>query len=52
MPEPTNDSAAIERAADAKAEWCAPQLTVLGDMRSLTEAGGAVIPEGGGNSHS
>lgn len=36
----------------AKLEWQAPTLTVLGDVRTMTEAGGVNIPDGGGNNMS
>ncbi len=33
-------------------EWEAPTITVLGDVRTMTEAGGVNIPDGGGNNRS
>lgn len=48
MPESTTDQSLVERSVQAKQEWHAPRLTVLGDMRTLTEAGGAVTPDGNG----
>lgn len=50
MPEPTSDRSAVERSVETKQEWHAPQLTVLGDMRKLTETGGQFAPDGGGTS--
>jgi hypothetical protein len=46
MPESTTDQSVVERSVQAKQEWHAPRLTVLGDMRTLTETGGAVSPDG------
>ena len=49
MPEPTSDRSAVER-SETKQEWHAPQLTVLGDMRTLTETGGMANLDGAGTS--
>ena len=46
MPESTTDQSVVERSVQAKQEWHAPRLTVLGDMRTLTETGGAGAPDG------
>jgi hypothetical protein len=46
MPESTTDQSLVERSAQAKQEWHAPRLTVLGDIRTLTETGGALSPDG------
>jgi len=50
MPEPTGERSDVERSSKTKQEWHAPHLTVLGDMRTLTETGGAVSPDGPGTS--
>jgi len=52
MPEPTSDSSAVERSSETKQEWHAPQLTVLGDMRTVTETGGDFDPDGPGTAFS
>jgi hypothetical protein len=49
MPEPTSDRTAVDHPLETKQEWHAPQLTVLGDLRTLTEAG-AMGPPDAGNS--
>ena len=35
-----------------KSTWSAPTLTVLGDLQTITEAGGVNVPDGGGNNQS
>jgi hypothetical protein len=35
-----------------KRSWSAPTLTVLGDLQTITENGGVVVPDGGGNNMS
>jgi len=45
MPESTTDDSVVQRSVETKREWHAPRLTVLGDMLTLTEAGGTVSPD-------
>ena len=46
MAEPTSERIDAERATETKQEWHAPELRELGDLRTLTEAGGAFSPDG------
>jgi hypothetical protein len=49
MPEPTNHQSIVEPSDETrrvKQEWHPPALTVLGDAKTLTEAGGTQTPDG------
>jgi hypothetical protein len=48
MPESTGDTTRAERSTETpglKRQWHPPALTVLGDIRSLTDVGGAAAPD-------
>lgn len=56
MTESRDGSPRIDQPSDeqthGRKEWHAPSLAALGDARTLTEAGGVNIPDGGGNNAS
>lgn len=56
MSESSSDRPTWDLASDAqervKGKWHTPTLTVLGDVRTITQAGGVNVPDGGGNNQS
>jgi hypothetical protein len=51
MIEPRDTRSPGEKSSDeVKQDWQAPALTLLGDARTLTESGGALLPDGAGSS--
>ena len=53
MPESTEKSTVVQQPSDGptsvRQEWHAPELTIFGDARTLTESGGLMSPDGPGS---